>query len=131
MVLLVEHLIYFGRLSTVVMCVLNATFNNVSETLLWLVLLVEDTGVQETNHRRDASHRQTLSHKLYRIQLLRMGIKLTNYVGTVIYCLKSCKSNYITNDGLICLFIYSFIYLFIYLFACEQNLSWFVYIVFI
>ena len=38
--------------------VFNATFNNVS------VLLVEETGVPKENHRRIASHWQTLSHNV-------------------------------------------------------------------
>ena len=39
-----------------------ATFNNVSTVSWWSVLLVEETGVPEENHRPAASHRQTLSH---------------------------------------------------------------------
>ena len=38
--------------------VFNATFNNIS------VLLVEETGVTRENHRRVASHCQTLSHNV-------------------------------------------------------------------
>jgi len=36
--------------------VLNATFNNISVILWWSVLLVEETGVHEENHRPAASH---------------------------------------------------------------------------
>ena len=34
----------------------NATFNNISAILLRSVLLVEETGVPEENHRSVASH---------------------------------------------------------------------------
>jgi len=36
--------------------VFNATFNNISVTSWWSVLLVEDTGVPGENHRPVASH---------------------------------------------------------------------------
>ena len=36
--------------------VFNTTFNNISETLWWSVLLVEETGVPGENHRPVASH---------------------------------------------------------------------------
>jgi len=38
--------------------VFNATFNNISVILWWLVLLVEETGVPRENHRPSASHWQ-------------------------------------------------------------------------
>jgi hypothetical protein len=41
--------------------VLNATFNNMSVTSWWSILLVEETG---ENHRPDASRSLTLSHVL-------------------------------------------------------------------
>ena len=44
--------------------VFNATFNNIS-VISWLsVLLVEETGVPDENHRPVASHLQTLSHNV-------------------------------------------------------------------
>ena len=42
--------------------VFNVTFNNISATSCWSVLLVEETGVSGENHRPAASHSQTLSH---------------------------------------------------------------------
>jgi hypothetical protein len=36
--------------------VFNATFNNISVISWWSVLLVEETGVPEENHRPVASH---------------------------------------------------------------------------
>ena len=44
--------------------VFNATFNNISVISWWLVSLVEETEVPGENHRPDASHWQTLSHKV-------------------------------------------------------------------
>ena len=44
--------------------VINATFNNISVILWRSVLLVEETGVPRENHRRVASHWQTLSHNV-------------------------------------------------------------------
>ena len=44
--------------------VFNATFNNISVISWRSVLLVEETGVPEENHRPVASHRQTLSHNV-------------------------------------------------------------------
>jgi hypothetical protein len=41
--------------------VFNATFNDILVTSWWSVLLVEETGVSEENHRPVASHWQTLS----------------------------------------------------------------------
>ena len=42
----------------------NATFNNISVISWWSVLLEEETGVHEENHRPVASHWQTLSHNV-------------------------------------------------------------------
>ena len=44
--------------------VVNTTFNNISCMLWWSVLLVEQTGVTEENHRPVTSHWQTLSHNV-------------------------------------------------------------------
>ena len=46
----------------VTVMVFNATFNNISVIFWRSVLLMEETGVPEVNHRPAASHRQTLSH---------------------------------------------------------------------
>ena len=40
-----------------------------------------------------------------------MGINVTTLVVAGTNCLRSCKTNYVTIDGLIYLFIYLFIYL--------------------
>jgi hypothetical protein len=46
------------------LCVLNATFNNIS-VISWMSdLLLEETGVPEENHESAASHRQTLLHNV-------------------------------------------------------------------
>ena len=42
--------------------VFNTTFNNISVISWRSVLLVEETGVPEENHRPAASHWQLLSH---------------------------------------------------------------------
>ena len=42
----------------------NDTFNNISVISWRSVLLVEETGVDDENHRPAASHRQSLSHKV-------------------------------------------------------------------
>ena len=42
----------------------NATFDNISVILWPSVLLVEETGVPEENHRPVASHWQMLSHNV-------------------------------------------------------------------
>ena len=44
--------------------VFNTTFNNISVISWRSVLLVEETGVPEENHRPAGSHRQTLSHNV-------------------------------------------------------------------
>jgi hypothetical protein len=44
--------------------VFNTTFNNISVISWRSVLLVEETGVPEENHRPAASHWQTLSHNV-------------------------------------------------------------------
>ena len=45
----------------------NATFNNISVISWRSVLLVEETGVDEENHRPASSHRQIYHIKLYRV----------------------------------------------------------------
>jgi hypothetical protein len=44
--------------------VLNATFNNISVTSWWSVLLVEETGVPGENHQPVACHWQTFSYNV-------------------------------------------------------------------
>jgi len=44
--------------------VFNATFNNISVISWQSVLLVEETGVPQENHRPVASYSQTLSHNV-------------------------------------------------------------------
>ena len=60
--------------------VFNATFSNISVISWRSVLLVEETRVQEENNRPVASHRQTLSHMLYRVHLAWVGFELTTSV---------------------------------------------------
>jgi hypothetical protein len=43
---------------------LNITFNNISVISWRSVLLVEETGAHEQNHRPATSHRQILSHNV-------------------------------------------------------------------
>ena len=40
----------------VIVMVFNATLNNISVILLWLVLLAEETRIPGVNHRSAASH---------------------------------------------------------------------------
>ena len=66
---LVYHLCSCNIVLVVCLLVFNATFNNIS-VILWLsVLLVEETGVLEENHRPAASYLQTLSHNVVYLAL--------------------------------------------------------------
>jgi hypothetical protein len=58
--------------------VLNATITNISVISWRSVLLVEETGVTEENHRPVASHWQTLSHNVVSITP-----RLSNVIGTI------------------------------------------------
>ena len=61
--------------------VFNSTFNNISVISWRSVLLVEETGVPEENHRSATSHWQTLSHNVVsRIPCLSM-IRTHNVSG--------------------------------------------------
>ena len=75
--------------------VFNATFNNIS--VISSVLLVEETGVPEENHKHGASNWSTLSQK-FCIECTSpwVGFELTTLVmiGTDYIC--SCKINYHT-----------------------------------
>jgi hypothetical protein len=42
----------------------NAIFNNISVISWWSVLLMEETGVLDENHKPTANHRQTSSHNV-------------------------------------------------------------------
>jgi len=44
--------------------VFNATFNNISVTSWWSVLLVKETGIPGEKHGPVACHWQTLSHNV-------------------------------------------------------------------
>ena len=56
------NFVYWGV--KIMIMVFNATFNDIS-IISWLsVLLVEETGVPEENHRPVPSHWQTLLHKV-------------------------------------------------------------------
>ena len=58
--------------------VFNATFNNVSVTSWWSVLLVEETGVPGENHRPVASHDKLLSPN---VSLKMSEIRIHNFNG--------------------------------------------------
>ena len=65
--------------------VLNATFNNILNTSLWSVLLVEETRIAAENYRPVASHWQTLSHNdVSSTRLPSEGFELTTLmmIGT-------------------------------------------------
>jgi len=59
----------------------NTTFNKISVTLCWSVLLVEETGVSGESHWPAASHWQTLSHYVVSSTPRRSGIRTHNISG--------------------------------------------------
>ena len=63
----------------VCLMVFNATFNNISVTSLWSILLVEETGGSGQNHQPVTSHRQTLSHNV--VHLTLSGIRTHNIIS--------------------------------------------------
>ena len=54
----------------VCLVVSNATFNNISVISCRSVVLLEETGEREENHRPVASHWQTLSHNVVHLALI-------------------------------------------------------------
>ena len=68
----------------------NATFNNIPVISWQSVLLVEETGVPGENHRPDASHWQTLSHK-YIVHLTIIEIDMGKQLFTVNRSYKTLK----------------------------------------
>ena len=91
--------------------VYNATFNNISVILWWLVLKVEETVVPGENHRPITSHWQTLSHNVAVLAVDDCHVAFCEYNGSVarIICvavatlanekLLECASD---NDLLLC-----------------------------
>jgi hypothetical protein len=71
--------------------VFNTTFNNISVTSWWSVLLLEETGVPGENQRPVASHWQTLSHNI--ASSTWTGFEITTLVVIGTDCTGSCKSN--------------------------------------
>jgi len=58
--------------------VFSATFNKISVISWRSVLLVEETGIPEENHRPVASHWQTLSHNVVWNTYRLIGIRTHN-----------------------------------------------------
>ena len=61
--------------------VFNATFNTISVISWRSVLLVEETGVPDENHRHVTSHWQTLSHNIVSSTPRLSGIRIRNVSG--------------------------------------------------
>ena len=61
--------------------VFNATFNNISAISWRSVLLVEETGVPDENHRPAESHYQALSHNVVSNTPRMSGIRTHNFGG--------------------------------------------------
>jgi hypothetical protein len=69
--------------------VFNDAFNNILAISWSSVLLVEETGVPGENHRPDASHRHSLSHKVVSITPRLGGLRTHNFGDE-----KNVKYNY-------------------------------------
>ena len=69
--------------------VFNDAFNNILAISWSSVLLVEETGVPGENHRPDASHRHSLSHKVASITPRLGGLRNRNFGDE-----KNVKYNY-------------------------------------
>jgi len=79
--------------------VFNATFNTISVIYWRSVLLVEETGGPEENHRPvgiQSIHWQTWSHNIVSSKPIWAGFELTTLVVISTDCIGSCKSNYHT-----------------------------------
>ena len=74
--------------------VFNDTFNNISVISWRSVLLVEETGGPEENHRPAASHWQLYHMMLYTSPWA--GVEPTTSVVIGTDCIGGCKSNYHT-----------------------------------
>ena len=61
--------------------VCSATFNNISAISWQSVLLGEETGLSEDNHRPVPSHGQTLSHNVVSSTARLGGIRTHNFSG--------------------------------------------------
>jgi hypothetical protein len=86
-ILQIENIGLFDLNTTIFECiwfgfmVLNATFNNISAISWRSVLLVEETRVPGENHRRVASHWQTLSHNVVSSTPRLSGVRTHNVSG--------------------------------------------------
>ena len=88
---------FFISLSCVVcLFLLNATFNNILVISWWSVLLVEETGWPEENHRTVARLWQTLSPNVVQCTLPWSRFELTISVVIGTERIGSCKSSYFT-----------------------------------
>jgi hypothetical protein len=76
------------------MRVFNATFNSISVISCRSVLLVEEIGVPEENHRLAQVNDKLYHLMLYRVHLVLAGFEITALVVISTDCIGSHKSNY-------------------------------------